>query len=139
MDRFARNYLIVLGLIIAGVVIWVNLGRDPRVVEINERLAADLQLADYPYPFRVLRLEGDVAVMGSPRSAQVPVMQFLRAAYPALRRTAVTDPAMMAAQDELARRQEYAADLVRNQDGVRQVSWEIDLGWYRERGIFLPD
>lgn len=139
MDRFARNYLIGLGVVIAAGVLWFALDRDPRVGEINALLSADPLLAEYPYPFRVRALEDGVAVMGSPRSAEVPVMRFLRAAFPALQESAVDEPAMMAAQDELAERQSRAAELVRGQPDVRGVRWEIDTQWYRQRGIFLED
>ena len=106
MDSFAKRYLMVLSAIVVIAVAYMLLNSDERVAQINEMLAGDTQLQAYPYPFRVFRLEDGVAVMGSPRSAEVPVMQFLRTAFPPLSRTAVDDPAMMAAQQELARTQD---------------------------------
>jgi len=137
MDSFAKRYLIVLCTIVAIGVAYVFLNTDERVTEINEMLARDTQLQGYPYPFRVLRLEDGVAVMGSPRSAEVPVMQFLRTAFPPLSRTAVDDPAMMAAQQELARTQSHAMEMVQNLDDVSAVRWEFDEQWFREHGVFL--
>jgi len=139
MDRFARNYLIGLVVVIAAGVLWFASGRDPRVGELNALLANDARLGDYPYPFRVERIENGIAVMGSPRSAEVPVMRFLRTAFPELGKTSVDDPAMMAAQDDLAERQSLAADLVRGEADIRGVRWELDRQWYREHGVFLPD
>jgi hypothetical protein len=137
MDAFARNYLI--GLITVAVVAagayWLS--RDSRVSDINEVLARDSELADYPYPFRVLVLENGVATMSSPRSAEVPVMRFLRTAFPALGATSVDHPDMMAAQDELAERQSRAAQLVKSQPDVNAIRWEIDERWYNEHGVFL--
>jgi hypothetical protein len=104
MDRFARNYLIGLVAIVVFAALWVFLSRDPRLGELNDLLAADTELADYPYAFRVLSFENGVATLSSPRSAEVPVMQFLRTAFPELRNTAVDDPAMMSAQDGLGHR-----------------------------------
>lgn len=137
MDRFARNYLI--GLIAVGVIAtgWFWLSRDGRVDELNAMLASDGQLRDYPYLFQVRSLEDGIATMGSPRSAQVPVMQFLRTAFPELGKTPVNHPDMMAAQDLLVAKQSRAAELVTDQPDVNTVRWEIDERWYNERGVFL--
>jgi len=137
MDSFAKRYLIVLSTIVGIGIAYVLLSSDERVAEINEMLARDTQLQAYPYAFRVLRLEDGVAVMGSPRSADVPVMQFLRTAFPPLSRTAVDDPAMMAAQQELARTQGRAMEMVQALDDVSAVRWEFDNQWFREHGVFL--
>ena len=51
---------------------------------LNDLLRADPQLAAYPYRFEVLSLENGVAEISSPRSAQVPVVQFLRLVHPEL-------------------------------------------------------
>jgi hypothetical protein len=66
-------------------------------------------------------------------------MQFLRTAFPALSRTAVDDPAMMAAQDALTKVQVRAQDLVLEQSTVSAVTWELDERWFNEHGVFLPD
>jgi len=137
MDKFARNYLIGLVAVIAIGVLYFASGGNARVGEINDLLAEDELLADYPYQFRVWSLEDGVATMGSPRTAEVPVMRFLRTAFPALGKTPVNDPAMMAAQDELAEHQSHAAKLVSGQPDVRAIRWEIDERWYREHGVFL--
>lgn len=139
MDRFARNYLIGLSAVIGLGLLYYLASSDPRVGELNDLLKADQELADYVYPFRVLELTNGVAVMSSPRSASVPVVQFLRAAYPELGQTAVTDPAMMAAQDRLAAVQSRAAELVRAEADVRGVRWRIDEQWFREHGVFLQE
>lgn len=139
MDRFARNYLIGLTAVILIGVGWYLTDRDPRVGEINAKLAADDLLADYPYPFRVRSLENGIAVMGSPRSAEVPVMRFLRTAFPELSKTTVDDPAMMAAQDALVKHQSHAAELVQAEPDVGGIRWELDRQWYRENGVFLEE
>ena len=137
MDRFARNYLIGLLTVAAMGLAWYWLSQDSRVTEINERLARDSQLAGYPFLFRVSRLENGVATMYSPRSAQVPAMQFLRTAYPELSATAVDHPDMMAAQDTLAKTQSRAAELVQGQPDVNSIRWVIDERWFNEHGVFL--
>jgi hypothetical protein len=76
--------------------------------------------------------------MSSPRSAEVSVIQFLRAAFPELSNSPVTAPQMMAAQDQLAALQSRAAELVRDQDDVRAVRWQLDRRWFEARGVYLP-
>jgi hypothetical protein len=137
MDRFARNYLIGMVAIVVVAALWVFLSRDPRLGELNDLLAADTELADYPYAFRVLSFENGVATLSSPRSAEVPVMQFLRTAFPELRNTAVDDPAMMSAQDGLVAKQSRAAKLIKSQPDVGAVAWQLDEDWYRQNGVVL--
>ncbi|MDP5053061.1 MAG: hypothetical protein NWP69_04655 [Congregibacter sp.] len=137
MDRFARNYLIALLSVMFIAAGWYWLSQDSRVSQINARLEADSELADFPFTFKVMTLENGVAIMNSPRSAEVPAMQFLRTAYPALRATAVDHPDMMAAQDRLASVQSRAAKLVESQEGVQAVRWVIDERWFNEHGVFL--
>lgn len=137
MDRFARNYLIGLVAIMLIVAGGFWLSQDGRLAQINDRLAADTQLGDYPFRFRVLALDNGVATLTSPRSAQVPAMRFLRTAYPELARTAVDHPDMMAAQDVLAATQSRAAELVEREADVTSIRWVIDERWYNERGVML--
>jgi hypothetical protein len=137
LDSFARKYLIALLSVAVLALAWYFLSRDPRVAELNDLLAADSELATYPYKFQVLSLENGVAVLGSPRSAEVPVMQFLHTAFPDLAGLSVQDPRMMAAQDLLVEKQSRAAMLVREQPDVKGVRWTLDERWYAERGVVL--
>lgn len=138
LDTFTRNYLIGLGLIaLIALGSWLA-GGDSRVDALNELLANDTELAPYPYPFRVLSLTDGIAEMSSPRSAQMPAMQFLRAAFPELSNLSVQDEAMMAAQDQLAYHQSRAAELVKGHSDVRAIRWVLDEGWFRRRGILIP-
>lgn len=130
-----RTLLAIGAIAVLAVVLLVT--RDPRVGELNDLLDADPQLADYPYRFRVLELDDGVAVMSSPRSAEVSVTRFLGAAFPRLRNLPATDPAMMAAQQELAERQGHAAALVRAQPDVSDVRWELDRRWLQSHGVEL--
>jgi hypothetical protein len=137
MDSFTRKYLVVMvSLLLLAAGIWLA-GRDSRVAALNEMLRADGELAGYPYEFRVISLENGVATMSSPRSAQVPVMTFLHAAFPELSEKDVQDPAMMAAQDQLVHQQSRAAEMVQRHAEVKSVRWVLDERWYAERGVAL--
>jgi hypothetical protein len=138
-DPFLKRYLMVVGLLaLAGLVYWIS-NQDQRVEELNDKLAASTTLTDYPYRFRVLSLNNGVAVMTSPRSADMGPMHFLRILDPALNDKDVMHPDMMAAQDLLARKQSEAARIVSEEPDVSQIRWQLDKRWYAEHGVFLPD
>ena len=138
MDRYTRNYLILLSLIAAGILAWWLSSLDFRASEINDILADDPQIAAYPYPFRVISVSNGSATLSSPRSFEVPVIRFLGIIQPRLAGKAQTDPEVMAAQAELVRVQKQAAKLAKAQPDVDRVRWQLDRDWYLERGISLP-
>lgn len=137
LDPFTKRYLAGLLVVAAISLIWWVSGWDSRVNQLNAVLEADAELAAYPYPFKVFSVENGIAQMSSPRSADVPVIQFLRVAYPELRNSGVMDKAVMAAQDQLASMQSRAGKLVSQQDDVTSVRWVIDRNWYASQGIYL--
>ena len=138
-DRFLKRYLMVLGfLILAGLAYWAS-NLDSRVGELNDKLAAAPALLDYPYRFRVLSLENGVAVMTSPRSAEMGPLHFLRILDPALIDKDVVHPDMMAAQDLLVQKQSEAERIVIAEPDVTRIRWQLDEKWYAEQGFFLPD
>ena len=137
MDRYSRNYLIILGTI-AGLiaVVWLaNL--NPRIWELNDLLEEDPQLRAYPYQFRVLSLENGIASMSTPRSSQVPAVRFLGIIRPQLANRQDNDPDVIAAQKELASLQARAKELILAEPDVDRVYWQIDSAWYAEHGVML--
>lgn len=137
MDRFTRNYSIALGLIAL-----VLLGAwfttlDFRAGRLTALLEADQRLAAYPYPFRVLEVDGSTAVMTSPRSPEVPAVRFLAAIDPALAGRGPNDPAVIDAQKRLADHQGLAKKRILAETEIERVVWRVDRQWYREHGIPL--
>ncbi|MEM0954849.1 MAG: hypothetical protein AAGI24_11980 [Pseudomonadota bacterium] len=139
LDPFVRRYLIGLAIVGLVVIVYALLPGDERLDAINAKLAAAPTLLDYPYRFRVLELHEGVAVVSSPRSADMGPLHFLRVLDPSLYGKSVTDPAMMAAQDALTVRQTEAARLVTEEADVERIEWVLDERWYAEHGIFLPE
>lgn len=137
LDPFTKRYLVILMIAAAALLVWWIAGLDSRVSKLNDILQSDSKLAAYPYQFKVISLKNGEAVVSSPRSAQVPVVQFLRIAYPELKNASVTDDSMMAAQDILVSIQSHAGKLVKSQDYVESIRWTIDRKWYAYHGIYL--
>lgn len=137
LDQFTKRYLTVLLIAtVLGLVYWFS-GWDTRVNQLNAILKDDTELAAYPYRFKVLSLENGIAEISSPRSAKVPVIQFLRIVYPELRSRGVLDDSVMAAQDRLATIQSRAGKLVSDQEDVKSIRWSIDQQWYVSQGVYL--
>ena len=122
-----------------GAIYWFGLRSDPKVDALNETIQnkASPALLNYPYPFRVLRLEGTVAVMTTPRSPAMPVYRMIGAIYPALAGKAPNDPDFIAAEKELAELQTEAKKLVLEQPGISATTWELDRDWLIGKNISL--
>ncbi|MGQ9831776.1 MAG: hypothetical protein ACUVQI_09280 [Thermochromatium sp.] len=138
MDRFTRNYSLVLGtILIAVLVLWAKSAWKPEVWRLNEVLTSDPQLASYPYQFRLRDFRDGVAVISTPRSPDFPAYSFLQVIHPKLAGKAQDDPEMIAAQQELIDHQKRAMGLMLAQPGVKRVDWELDVQWLADHGVSL--
>lgn len=137
MDQFTRRYITGLVLVAAIAAGWWVSGIDGRVRALNDTLADNEFLANYPYQFRVLAIENGVARMSSPRSAQVSAIQGLRIMYPELKSESAVSDRMMAAQEDLARHQSFAAKLVTEHPEVERVRWVLDEQWLSAHGVVI--
>ncbi|MBX3680991.1 MAG: hypothetical protein KF710_12495 [Rhodocyclaceae bacterium] len=131
---------IVLALLVAFVVDWFIQRPDARARELNAAIAAQASehLKSYPYPFRVIRVDGKTAVMGSPRSFEVPVTRFIAAIHPGIDVMNANNPAFIAAQKDLAAAQSEAQGIVQAQPGIESVRWQIDTHWLAAHGVDVP-
>jgi len=133
MDRFTRNYSIVLAVLVIALFAWA-FHENPEISNLNRLLEADQELASYPYSFRVLELENGTAILGSPRSVEFPVYRALGVLFPHLAGHSPGDPELMKAQQKLARMQQKARAIVMKSPGVRHVEWRLDKNWLTMRG-----
>lgn len=131
-------------LLLAGALVfaldWYIQAPDSRSRELTaaiEHQASPL-LRDYPYPFRVLRVEGNVAVMGTPRNVEVPAARFLGALHPEVNTRDASNPAFIALQEELGKVQSEARAIVLAQPGIKDVRWELDRKWLGAHQVELP-
>lgn len=120
---------------------WFAQRADPRTRELNQALeaAASPQLKNYPFKFKVLRVEGETAIMASPRSFAVPAARFLARIHPGLDVKTPSNPAFIAAQEEMARLQSEASGIVQAQPGVKTIRWEVDKRWLSAHGIEVEE
>ena len=134
MDKFTRNYSIVLGVVIV-VLVAVFIYEDPQIQSLNDSLLQDTRLSTYPYKFRVLRLENGVATMTTPRSPEFPAYRALGLLFPSLDGLPQDDTRLMQGQLDMAQLQEYAKGLVLDAEFVEHVLWELDTQWLGRHDI----
>lgn len=137
MDDFAKRYALILATLVVLGLAWWLFSRDSIAGDVNAALARDPGLAGYPYTFRVVSVDDGVATVMSPRSAGVPVIRFLRTAFPELADMPVNHPDAMAAQDGLVSMQARAAEIITAAAEVRSIEWQLDEQWYVSRGVYL--
>lgn len=130
---------IVAAILALAAVYWFGVRAGPKVDGLNQALhaKASAALREFPYAFQVERVDGDVAVMGTPRSAEVPVARMIAAIHPGLAGKAPDDPDFVAAEKEIAALQSEARQIVLDQGIVKRVKWELDRNWLVEHNIAI--
>lgn len=123
-----KQFLIVM-LVAAVFVGWLG-WRGFEVISLNQRLQADERVADYPYQHRVLRVDGDTAVMSSLRSHDVSTRDALTNIFPSLEALNENHREWQRAEREFAQIQARAGDIVLASPRVSRVRWELDENWY---------
>ena len=119
--------------------VMVNIFYEPSEVRaLNTVLKQDAKLNSYPYRFRVLAVKNGVAVMTSPRSADVPVPVIIKVIDPSLQNVSVSEERFFEAQQTLADLQAYAREQVMAQEGISRVIWKLDEEWLLSHGVKLP-
>ena len=127
--------VVVLLLVAAGLLAIWRSHSDPRIDELNRMLADDLEVSEYDYRFRVFGIEGNTAVMSTPRSPQMSVLRFLEIIRPDLDVSQPDTPEVIAAQKELARVQYRAREIVMSHPQIEDVRWQLDKRWYLQHGV----
>lgn len=123
-----KQFLIVM-LVAAMFVGWLG-WRGVEVISLNDRLQSDPKLSGYPYLFRVLRVDGDTAIMSSPRSYEVTTQEALQTLFPGMRSLNEDHRDWQRAEREFAHLQAHAANLILEDDRIDRIRWELDENWY---------
>jgi hypothetical protein len=134
-----RTTKILFALFAIGAIYWFGLRTDPKVDALNQSIQqmGSPALRNYPYSFQVMRLDAGEALMGTPRSMEVPVYRMIGAIYPNLSGRSPNDPDFVAAEKEMAQIQSEARQIVLGQPGITGVKWELDRNWLLANGIQL--
>jgi hypothetical protein len=123
-------------MILVGIIfIWWFFFFDLRVYQLNNILQADTEIDNYPYSFNVVSFDAGVATISSPRSGKVSALTVLRKLYPELRNEGDSSPKLLEAQQRLAEIQSKVGEIIKQQQDVKRVSWELDEYWLRSHGI----
>lgn len=135
-----KKHWALLVLLLLAVLDWYIRAPDARSRALTEAIEtqASAQLKNYPYRFRVLRVEGATAVMGTPRNVQVPAFRALAVLYPKIDTRNANDPEFIAAERLLGEVQAEARAIVLAQPGIAAVSWALDRDWLLAHGIDVP-
>lgn len=120
---------------------WIIRAPDSRSRDLTRAIAeqGSAELKAYPYPFRVLKVEGGVAYVTTPRSFDVPAARVIARLFPAINTKDANDPEFVAAEKQLAAVQAEAQRIVAGQSGISSVRWKIDRDWLTAHGIDVPD
>lgn len=124
-----RKQFFIVMLVAALFVGWLG-WRGFEVISLNEALKADDAVSGYPYQHRVVRVEGNTAIMTSLRSLETPTSDALHAIFPSMRNQPDTSSQWQRAERELAQIQARAGDLILGQDNIDRIRWELDENWY---------
>ncbi len=119
---------------------WYIRAPDSRSRQLTDAIAeqASAKLKNYPYKFRVMKVDGETAIMSTPRSVEVPAFKSLGVLYPGMNTTNPNDPDFIAAQQLLGEVQAEARLIVLTQPGIKSVRWELDRDWLVAHHVEVP-
>lgn len=135
-----KRYWAVLALVLVVGLDWAIRAPDSRARELTTVLEeqAGPQQKSYPYQFRVIKVDGDTAIMSTPRNVDVPALKMLGVLFPDIDTRNPNDPAFIAAEKRLGEVQSAARAIVLAQPGIKSVRWELDRAWLGAHNIEMP-
>jgi hypothetical protein len=136
-----KKYLaIILALLLIVGLDWFIKAPDSRSNQLNEAIQsqASVKLKNYPYKFHVMKVQGDIAFVSTPRNVQVPAFKALGVLYPAIDTKNPNDPAFIAVEQLLGDVQSEARTIVLTQPGIKDVRWQLDRDWLVAHYIEVP-
>ncbi|HEX5392491.1 MAG TPA: hypothetical protein VFW68_04380 [Rhodocyclaceae bacterium] len=136
-----KRYWALLALVAIIALDWFIQAPDGRSRSMTNAIkqTASPELKKYPYKFWVMRVEGDTAVVSTPRSFDVPAAKMLAVLYPNINTKDANDPAFIAVEQELGRVQSEVRAIVLKQPGIKDMRWELDRGWLVSHYIEVPE
>lgn len=136
MDRGTKIYALVLG-IICLILAFTFLYESPKVSQLNTQLQSIQAIHEFPYRFKVLRVNNGVATMNSPISTELPCGKVIGILFPALQGKSLQSPEYPKAQQLLAKVQMLAGNTVKSDPDIHHIVWELDRNWLIHNGVSL--
>jgi len=135
-----RRYWAILVLLLLIGLDWYIRAPDSRSRELTAAIEAQAsaKLKSYPYTFRVMKVNGETAIMSTPRNVEVPAARAPGVLFPGLDTKDPNDPPFIAAQQLLGEVQSEARSIALSQPGIREVRWELDHDWLTAHHIEVP-
>lgn len=136
-----KSYWIIVVLVFLAGLDWFIQAPDSRSRELTSAIEAQAgpKLKNYPYKFRVMKVDGTTALVSTPRNFDVPAFKALAVLYPDINTKNPNDPAFISAEQLLGEVQSEARAIVLAQPGIKDVSWELDRDWLRKHFIEVPE
>lgn len=135
-----KSYWVILTLVFLVGLDWYIRAPDSRSRQLTQAIEtqAGKELKDYPYRFKVLKVNGDTAYLSTPRNFDVPAFKALAALFPDINTKDANNPAFIAAEQQLGRVQTEARAIVLAQPGIKEVQWQLDREWLTRHFIEVP-
>ena len=136
MDRGTKIYGIVLGTFCIVLAV-IFLYESPKVQDLNNQLESIKEINDFPYQFKVLRVNNGIATMNSPISTELPCGKVIAIIFPSLKGKSLLSPEYQNAQKLLAKVQMLASKNVKSDQDISRIVWELDRSWLIQNGVSL--
>ena len=107
----------------------------PKVKTLNKQLYAIKEINDFPYRFKVLRVDNDIATVNSPISTELPCGKVIAIIFPALKGKSLLSEEYQIAQQQLASVQMRVTNIVKSDPDIKKIIWELDRTWLIQNGI----
>lgn len=135
-----KRYWAILALTLIVGLDWYIRAPDSRSRHLSDSIdaQASARLKNYPYKFRVMKVNGATAIMSTPRNFKVPAFKALGVLHPEINTRNANDPAFIAAEKLLGEVQSEARSIVLAQPGIKDVRWELDRDWLAAHYIEVP-
>jgi len=136
MDKGTKIYAIVLGVLSIALAI-TFLYQSPELKELNARLESIQEINDFPYQFKVLRINNGTAILNSPISTELPCGKVIGIIFPHIKNKSLLSPEYQKAQKQLAKVQMLAGNTIKSNPGINKIVWELDRSWLIQNGVSL--
>ena len=137
MNKGTKIYALVLITICVGLM-FAFFYQPARVRELNQKLENRAEIRNFPYHFKVLRINQGIATINSPISTDVPCGKVIGLIFPQVKGLSILSDDYQQAREQLAQVQTEIEKSILSEPDIRQVKWQLDRGWLIQNGVNIP-